>query len=70
MTDRFFYIRLYIEPFEAALKVQFDLQSVDPIEFHYVENNSPMFSSSTLISLQLKKERHEKLNFKFDLGVN
>jgi len=29
-----------------------------PIEVHYMEKNPGMFSSKTLISFRLKKERH------------
>jgi len=31
---------------------------LDPIEVHYMEKNPVMFSSKTLISFRLKKERH------------
>jgi len=32
-----------------------------PIEVHYMEKNPGMFSAKTLISFQLKKERHGHL---------
>jgi len=34
-----------------------------PIEVHYMEKNPGMFSSKTLISFQLKKERHGRLGW-------
>jgi len=34
---------------------------LDPIEVHYMEKNPGMFSSKTLISFRLKKERHGPL---------
>jgi len=37
---------------------------LDPIEVHYMEKNPGMFSSKTLISFQLKKERHGHFFFK------
>jgi len=38
-----------------------------PIEVHYKEKNPGMFSSKTLISFRLKKERHGHLD---DMGVS
>jgi len=37
------------------------LNRLVPIEVHYVEKNVGMFSSKTLISFRLKKERHGHL---------
>jgi len=42
---------------------------LDPIEVHYMEKNPGMFSSKTLISFRLKKERHGhilKVNYSFN----
>jgi len=36
---------------------------LEAIEVHYKENNPGMFSSKTLISFRLKKERHEDLGW-------
>jgi len=37
-----------------------------PIEVHYMEKNPGLFSSKTLISFRLKKEKHGHL----DMGVS
>jgi len=41
------------------------LNRLVPIEVHYMEKNPEMFSSKTLISFRLKKERHGH-----DMGVS
>jgi len=55
---------LHLKPFEQfALKLSFGpvLNRLVPIEVHYMEKNPGMFSSKTLISFGLKKERHGHL---------
>jgi len=39
------------------------LNRLVPIEVHYMEKNPGMFSSKTLISLRLKKERYGHLGW-------
>ncbi len=46
----------HVDSFEVALKLI-------PIEVHYMEKNPGMFSSKTLISFHLKKERIEHLGW-------
>jgi len=48
-----------LKPFEAALKLSFwTLNRFSPSKVHYMEKNPGMFSSKTLISFRLRKERH------------
>ncbi len=52
-----------VGPFEAAV---WTFNPLGTIKFHYMEKNPAMFSSKTLLSLRLKKERHER----DDMGVS
>jgi len=45
------------------------LNRLVPIEVHYMEKNAGMFSSKTLISFRLKKERYGPQPYK-GLGVD
>jgi len=55
----------HLESFKALRtvcteSVFWTLNRLDPIEVHYMEKNPGIFSSKTLISFQLKKERHAR----------
>ncbi len=52
-----------VEPFEAALKLQFGPLTHWSLLKSTMEKNPGMFSSKTLTSLRLKKERHEHLEW-------
>ncbi len=50
---------LYRAFWSSIEKANWTFKPLIPIEVHYIEKNPGMFSSKSLISFQLKKERHE-----------